>query len=276
MAFFFWDGECGKDGGLYMPENECGDCGDYGEDIAELKQNVRALQQGKQDKLTAGSGITINGTTISAEGTSYSAADNSLIFTGNKIKVNPDEYYTKSQTNTELANKQDKLTAGDNITINNGVISSTGGDPLIGAMYHVGMQTNTQLLSNTRVHPILQSPRGTDIVTCDLTNAKFRVLVPGTYFFNINLDASDTHTGTYGYIQCHVGTYDDATDTMEDEFYAGKHMIGGEYVGGIYSFAMHLEPGKYYVPTFLFNRYNSNAAKIDFGWIQLVYVGSGE
>jgi hypothetical protein len=40
-----------------------------------------------------------------------------------------DEYYTKSEVNTELADKQDKLTAGTNITIDaNNVISSTGGE----------------------------------------------------------------------------------------------------------------------------------------------------
>lgn len=38
------------------------------------------------------------------------------------------DYYTKSEVNTELADKQDKLTAGTNITIDaNNVISSTGG-----------------------------------------------------------------------------------------------------------------------------------------------------
>ena len=274
MAFFFWDGECGKDGGLYMPETECGDCGDYGDDIAELKQNVRALQQGKQDKLTAGSGITINGTTISAEGTSYSAADNSLIFTGNKIKVNPDEYYTKSQTNTELANKQDKLTAGDNITINNGVISATGGDPVIGALFHVGMQAGRQLLANTRTRPILQNPTGAAIVTCDLSTAKFRPVLPGTFLFNINLDVEDTETAGDGYVQFHLGVYDNS-DTMEDEFYAGKHVYSKNYGGGVYSFAMELDPEKYYVPTFLYTRYGSNYAQVSFGWIQVVYLGNG-
>ena len=36
-------------------------------------------------------------------------------------------YYTKSEVDTELADKQDKLTAGSNITIENNVISATGG-----------------------------------------------------------------------------------------------------------------------------------------------------
>ena len=36
-------------------------------------------------------------------------------------------YYTKTETDTELNKKQDKLTAGDNITIVDNVISATGG-----------------------------------------------------------------------------------------------------------------------------------------------------
>lgn len=38
-----------------------------------------------------------------------------------------DNYYTKSEVNAELADKQDTLTAGSNITIENNVISATGG-----------------------------------------------------------------------------------------------------------------------------------------------------
>lgn len=41
--------------------------------------------------------------------------------------VDLSNYYTKTQTNTLLDDKQDTLTAGDNITIENNVISSSGG-----------------------------------------------------------------------------------------------------------------------------------------------------
>jgi len=45
--------------------------------------------------------------------------------------IDLDDYFNKSEINTELAKKQDKLTAGANITINSSnVISSTGGGPL--------------------------------------------------------------------------------------------------------------------------------------------------
>ena len=39
------------------------------------------------------------------------------------------DYYTKEETNERLNNKQDTLTAGDNITIENNVISASGGSP---------------------------------------------------------------------------------------------------------------------------------------------------
>ena len=44
-------------------------------DIATNKSNITALQNGKQDKLTAGTGITIDGTTISASGGGASLPD---------------------------------------------------------------------------------------------------------------------------------------------------------------------------------------------------------
>lgn len=175
-------------------------------------------------------------------------------------------------TKSELNNKQDTLTAGDNITINNGVISATGGDPLIGALFQVTMQTGRQLPANTRTYPTLRNPSGAEIVTCDLSTAKFRPVVPGTFLFNINLDVEDTATSGDGYVQCHLGVYDNS-DTMEDEFYAGKHVYSRNYGGGVYSFAIQMDPEKYYVPTFLYTRYGSNTAQVSFGWIQIVYLG---
>ncbi len=39
-------------------------------------------------------------------------------------------FYTKEETDDKLGDKQDVLTAGDNITIEDGVISSAGGDAM--------------------------------------------------------------------------------------------------------------------------------------------------
>lgn len=80
----------------------------------------------KQDKLTAGSNISIVGNVISAtgggSGTSY-VAGNGINISGNTISADTSTMATK----TDLTGKQDKLTAGSNITIVGNVISATGG-----------------------------------------------------------------------------------------------------------------------------------------------------
>ena len=86
----------------------------------EVDEKIEEAVSGKQDTLIAGSGITISGNVISADGADLS------------------NYYTKSETSgkTEIANalngKQDKLIAGANITISGNVISAAGGsEPII-------------------------------------------------------------------------------------------------------------------------------------------------
>lgn len=65
----------------------------------------------KQDKLTAGTNITI--------------VDNVISATGGGGGGTATDAYTKDETNALLANKQDKLTAGTNISIKDNTISST-------------------------------------------------------------------------------------------------------------------------------------------------------
>lgn len=92
---------------------------------------TKADLDGKQDKLTAGTNITIENNVISAAG---GGSDEVWIGseepTGDQtVWIDPTGSETAGLvTQAELANKQDKLTAGDNITIDsNNVISATGG-----------------------------------------------------------------------------------------------------------------------------------------------------
>lgn len=92
---------------------------------------TKADLDGKQDKLTAGTNITIENNVISAAG---GGADEVWIGseepTGDQtVWIDPTGSETAGLvTQAELANKQDKLTAGANITIDsNNVISATGG-----------------------------------------------------------------------------------------------------------------------------------------------------
>lgn len=73
-----------------------------------------------QPELTAGSNISISGSTISATDTTYTAGTG-LSLTGTEFSADTSVLATQS----DLAGKQDTLTAGSNITISNNVISAT-------------------------------------------------------------------------------------------------------------------------------------------------------
>lgn len=107
-------------------------------------QNTLSAVAGKQDALTAGSNITISGSTISATDTTYTAgsginisAENVISATGGGggsyvagtgIDITGDTISLDSTTQSTLADvagKQDELTAGSNITISGTTISAT-------------------------------------------------------------------------------------------------------------------------------------------------------
>ena len=125
-------------------------------DVSELEevelavaQSINVLAQsvsGKQDTLVAGSGITISGNVISADGgggggnasitsvtqaqyeqISGSADPSTLYVISDAPAVDISDYYDKSDVDDLLADKQDVLTAGTGIDITNNIISVTGG-----------------------------------------------------------------------------------------------------------------------------------------------------
>lgn len=127
---------------------------DYNELVSELQTQITAQAgaiAGKQDELTAGEGIKIENNVISATGGGGSGSANVVhdsTLTGAGTSASPlglseavkDEIADKAPKETVealttavndiytgLAGKQDKLTAGENITIVDNVISATGG-----------------------------------------------------------------------------------------------------------------------------------------------------
>ena len=92
--------------------------------VTGVENDTQALSTNKQDKLTAGTNITISGTTISAKDTTYTAGANIDISDANAISVTGvytseqvDEKLATKADSSSLSGKQDKLTAGANITI---------------------------------------------------------------------------------------------------------------------------------------------------------------
>ena len=97
--------------------------------VYATKTEVASDLADKQDKLTAGSNITITNNVISAtaapqQQADWAQTDSSAV---DYVKHKPDlsVYATKSEVASDLAGKQDTLTAGSNITITNNVISAT-------------------------------------------------------------------------------------------------------------------------------------------------------
>ena len=117
------------------------------EDEEVTAAGLNALNEslsGKQDTLIAGSGITISGNVISAEGgnlvieltqAEYDALvdkdPNAFYIITDATEINISDYYTSAQTqsaiNAAVSGKQDTLIAGSGITISGNVISANGG-----------------------------------------------------------------------------------------------------------------------------------------------------
>lgn len=74
------------------------------------------------ERMTGGTNIPDVAEAVAAEATAREEADTAL---SSRIDAIPTDVYTKTETNTLLDEKQNALTAGDNITIENDVISAT-------------------------------------------------------------------------------------------------------------------------------------------------------
>lgn len=147
---------------------------DYNEMVSELQTQITAQAgaiAGKQDELTAGEGIKIENNVISATGGGGSGSANVVhdsTLTGAGTSASPlglseavkDEIADKAPKETVetlttavndiytgLSGKQDKLTAGENITIEDGVISATGGGGELPDNVLVNNATGTMTIS---------------------------------------------------------------------------------------------------------------------------------
>ena len=95
-----------------------------GEGPFYTKSEADTLLNAKQNTLTAGSNVQIVNDTISATDTTYTAGTG-LALNGTQFSVDTTAIATQSDLTAGLATKQDTLTAGTNIQINNNTISAT-------------------------------------------------------------------------------------------------------------------------------------------------------
>lgn len=114
-------------------------------ELDDIDAAITDLQSGKQNTLTAGSGISISGDVIS----NTAQPDVTKQYVDNALagKQPTGDYATNTALTNGLATKQNTLTAGTNITIVDDVISASGG----GATYTAGsgIDITGNVISNT-------------------------------------------------------------------------------------------------------------------------------
>lgn len=113
----------GYTGDVVLTTSDLENTSDY-QTGTEVESAISTAIAGKQDTLTAGNNITISNNTISATDTTYTAGTG-LALNGTQFSVDTTAIATQSDLTAGLANKQDTLTAGANIQINNNTISAT-------------------------------------------------------------------------------------------------------------------------------------------------------
>ena len=128
-------------------------------DVEQAQTDISALQTGQQT-------LTTN---LSTETSAREAADQALRIdvNGNSSAINTLRTNTNAsitQLQTDVAGKQDQLTAGDNITIENNVISASGGGTApvelnAGNLIYNNRQNRTQAASASSVFYLVRTPQ---------------------------------------------------------------------------------------------------------------------
>lgn len=163
------------------------------------KSQADTLLNAKQNTLTAGSNVQITGDTISATDTTYTAG-NGLNLTGTEFSADTSVLATQ----TDLAGKQNTLTAGTGIDITNDVISATGGG---GGTSNFNDLTNRPSYDNTTMTGSTSIPK-VPVNTSELTNDSGFITssaLPTVNDATLTITQNGTSKGTF--------TANDADDT---------------------------------------------------------------
>lgn len=107
---------------IYIPPSECEDCSVFEEELHAVENRVTVVEANKQDKLIAGDNITIDSNNVISAtgggggGHTYHGGTN-IVVDNTTHEISAPNVATKTELNTVATQKQDKLTAGDGITI---------------------------------------------------------------------------------------------------------------------------------------------------------------
>lgn len=184
------------------------------------KSQADALLNAKQNTLTAGSNVQITGDTISATDTTYTAG-NGLNLTGTEFSADTSVLATQ----TDLAGKQNTLTAGTGIDITNDVISATGGG---GGTSNFNDLTNRPSYDNTTMTGSTSIPK-VPVNTSELTNDSGFITssaLPTVNDATLTITQNGTSKGTFT-----ANDADDTTIALTDTTYSDFTGTDGSSAG---------------------------------------------
>ena len=176
---------------------------DVEDDVEQAQTDISTLQTGQQT-------LTTN---LSSETSAREAADQALRIDVNAnasaintLRTNTNASITQLQT--DVAGKQDQLTAGQNITIQNNVISASGG----GGSVIAGMTFSelSQAIASSSQNSAIKAP---DVVKQHGGNGNQKVLLPSDAFTSISgsplitLGVQNMSTGRHEWQSCPVDMY---------------------------------------------------------------------
>lgn len=184
------------------------------------KSQADTLLNAKQNTLTAGSNVQITGDTISATDTTYTAG-NGLNLTGTEFSADTSVLATQ----TDLAGKQNTLTAGTGIDITNDVISATGGG---GGTSNFNDLTNRPSYDNTTMTGSTSIPK-VPVNTSELTNDSGFITssaLPPVNDATLTITQNGTSKGTFT-----ANDADDTTIALTDTTYSDFTGTDGSSAG---------------------------------------------
>lgn len=177
----------GQTGDVVLTTSDLENTSDY-QTSEEVESAISSAIAGKQDTLTAGANITIENNTISATNTTYTAGYG-LSLSGNEFVVDSSTIPSMADLDTKQDALeagtgiditgdtisvdtdviQEKLTAGENITIEDGTISATGGGSSVNVVQTTGNSTTDVMSQDATTKMVIPTATSVGILASEAT-----------------------------------------------------------------------------------------------------------